>query len=704
MEGSPATEEGSSVSGLEILAAVDSAPTPDASVGGRKRARDYEQGTTGGASSRDVVIVEPEAVILDIVAAAAAADATAAEGARKGRNDHWGEIEKGVCAVTIEGKNKDVDISWVERSVDHVNSSTGDAIDYKTIYASSGRYKCKYCDLKHSAYRVGDTWQQVWKHGMSVAHVNAEKARKAMPAATSSIGATLSKMKQAEEASGGLDYEATIKDAQGVLALHLSRFMPKTNVATVVEDLRVLGVVENLMKLKGTVVASGGTTAAAMKRGTAQHKAAIATLLKAKSFVLQTDVAFLDGPEGRRGVLGIIAGCSAIGKPILLGVSSDFSLDIEEDFDDGEEPSSNNSSSSSSSAASKAVPEYMKIAAFVKKLFAEYGLDFNSQVSCLVGDGHVFNDALANELKVPRLYCIPHAMALVFKGITKHFQLFTTSTLTLSSVLKAGGGSARDAVIRDMCGGSARPFYVVSTRWGQLFASGTKQLERPRNEDGDVCGPPLLETIRMALRDSAFVAGKSDDGKVIDKKKTPVKSALASLRSAFEVDITTAVRKYHLEIEHLIVQKLAKTCDEIITLASADPERINLQQIVTKMEEYEKRLRIYSEESGPRHIFEKIFGSDANGGCHHKDFTSAEQEAIVDLYAPKIRAAAADALAIYEKYKKGTKKVPGIVKSLEHRLMYDQNCDPRPLHTDLRDYKEFFGSLPEHDTELLESK
>ena len=76
----------------------------------------------------------------------------------------------------------------------------------------------------------------------------------------------------------------------------------------------------------------------------------------------------------------------------------------------------------------------------------------------------------------------------------------------------------------------------------------------------------------------------------------------------------------------------------------------------------------------------------------------------MDMYAPKIRAAAADVFAIYEKYKKGTKKVPGIVKSLEHRLMYDQNCDPRPLHTDLRDYKEFFGSLPEHDTELLESK
>ena len=81
----------------------------------------------------------------------------------------------------------------------------------------------------------------------------------------------------------------------------------------------------------------------------------------------------------------------------------------------------------------------------------------------------------------------------------------------------------------------------------------------------------------------------------------------------------------------------------------------------------------------------------------------------MDIYAPKIRAAAADVFAIYEKYKKGTKKVPGIVKSLEHRLMYDQNCDPRPLPTDLRDYKrrsykEFFGSLPEHDTELLESE
>ena len=206
----------------------------------------------------------------------------------------------------------------------------------------------------------------------------------------------------------------------------------------------------------------------------------------------------------------------------------------------------------------------------------------------------------------------------------------------------------------------------------------------------------------MALRDSAFVAGKSDEGKVIDKKKTPVKSALASLRSAFEVDCITSVRKYHLEIEHLIVQKLAKTCDEIITLASADPEHINLQELVAKMEEYEKRLRLYSEESGPRHIFEKIFGTDANGGCHHKEFTPAEQQAIVDLYAPKIRAAAADALAIYDKYKKGTKAVPGILKSLEHRLMYDQRCDPRPLPTDLCEYKEFFGCLPSDDTALLE--
>ena len=30
MEGSPATKEGSSVSGLEVFAAVDAAPTPDA--------------------------------------------------------------------------------------------------------------------------------------------------------------------------------------------------------------------------------------------------------------------------------------------------------------------------------------------------------------------------------------------------------------------------------------------------------------------------------------------------------------------------------------------------------------------------------------------------------------------------------------------------------------------------------------------------
>ena len=176
-----------------------------------------------------------------------------------------------------------------------------------------------------------------------------------------------------------------------------------------------------------------------------------------------------------------------------------------------------------------------------------------------------------------------------------------------------------------------------------------------------------------------------------------MKTALKTLRDAFEADTATSSKKHTLELEQLIVQKLGKSCSEIITMASADPENINFPALVAKIDKYEEELELYATESGYKHLMTKIFSKDAKNGCHHMEFSASEQTAFGEKYKGIIKSAATDALKVIKKYRD-----LGMIKKLRYRLLYDQRVEPLPLPVSIDSYQDFLGCLPETNTAWLE--
>ena len=157
--------------------------------------------------------------------------------------------------------------------------------------------------------------------------------------------------------------------------------------------------------------------------------------------------------SGRAKALAHMYGSAAVGKPLLMGCI----MDLRDYLEDGEDAAG--------------VKPSVRAARAIRADYEKKGLDINKVATCIVGDNAAFIDAVAAELGLPRLRCIPHCLALVYAVLSAPFKRFVTATAGLAALRHAGGGTARDDALRE-AGIEPRHLNCKGTRWGQVLAVG----------------------------------------------------------------------------------------------------------------------------------------------------------------------------------------------------------------------------------------
>ena len=606
------------------------------------------------------------------------------------------EHAKELCAEIDAGNvGKDHPLAWIRMSGGNHERA------WYITQLIAGRGYCKCCSKNDGDCLSADKWSNLLIHAKAESHKRAWAVFDFSESkSTLTSPSMLEKMSQ-KSLEDAMTYATAPKDARDALCFRLLRYVSKTNIPLLLNDPHIVDMIGHLKKkYPNLLVAEGGVMDRCATGGLALQKKLIRDVLKKESMALLNDIAFHDGPEGRTGVVALIAATSAHEAPILLGIFYDVNIDEGDDDPLDEDPPSSSNSSSSSSASSssasavKIEKEYQKVAKAIKAKLAEYEIDLNTQVTALVGDGHTFNDGLAKELGITRLWCIPHVLALAFKAFIKHFPLFKDCTLGLSSVLRAGGGGSRDAVLRS-AGIKPRDLYCLSTRWLQMYGSMKCQLSiMETSPAGEPKGGYVFDVIRECLADGAFTSGKADEGKIIDKNKTPLKSMLANIKTHFEVGTPSHKRKHYLEIEYRLVEEITKEMNLILGLASADANTVDIS-IIDRLEAYQKKLEILQKEGMASVVWSILFSKEPDNRNSMSVKLEAVEQAIKSKYNPIIRQACADAHEVLMKY------LPKAVSKLKYRLMYDPAREPIaiPVMTEGTDFDApaFFGCLPDAD-------
>ncbi len=325
-------------------------------------------------------------------------------------------------------------------------------------------------------------------------------------------------------------------------------------------------------------------------------------------------------------------------------------------------------------------------AELVKRECAEIGVDIDTQVTCAVGDNASFVDAVARKLGLPRGRCGPHSFVLIFTALTKRFNLFTVATLSLSSVLRAGGGTRREAALRD-AGIAPTQLRCVETRWNQLKDVADRLIDR-----GPLPQPAgyqsLFERVRGVMKDNdcflpsrpkgaagaaaaAAAAAAADDDDDDDNdgvvrqggQKLLVKTLLRRVRDAYEVDVPQAQRTYQAEVECWIVHELAPELGRFIRMGSSDPSNFPVN-IFDELGAWRKHLVNCATPGLQSVLMDRVYERSSFF------FSPQERAALLDKYKGPIKAAAEDAIRVYDKY------IPELQAFVRHRLLFEPSRQP----------------------------
>ena len=450
----------------------------------------------------------------------------------------------------------------------------------------------------------------------------------------------------------------------------------------------------------GSLLTQGGSMARAHKDAVGLHEAEITQLLKGEFVSLVVDEATLHLGGASRPMCLI---ATRRGKPIMLDLLFDC-------------------------------PSAKQAAAAIRKSLAKYKVDIATQVVCIVGDNANINDAIARELELPRLRCLPHALHLVIKKIVAPFKHYLTVMRTLSGVLSAVGALYRKDALRKAGVEPAR-LHAVPTRWNQLQAVG-KYL---REESGQYTRYGIFELVRqVVITDQSFTIGKQADAVSLEEEDeeevtleesaaataaagagaraapasssaaaaavdelprpqhriAPLKQALRQLVSTFEPEAGAdgRGRKYLAPFEIALVEQIAEGMPELITAASADSRHLQ-PSMFTMLAALRERLEgVVAEPLGVKIIVTKAY---ADGMA---DYTKKEKKEFDRLYEAAVLQSAEGALAQFTRF------VQPALDSLAFRRKFDPALQPTkwtipPTALDDDDTfamatQAFFGMLP----------
>ncbi len=145
-----------------------------------------------------------------------------------------------------------------------------------------------------------------------------------------------------------------------------------------------------------------------------------------------------------------------------------------------------------------------KAATAIRASLRKFKISLTRNVVSIIGDNANINDAIARELCLPRLRCVPHAIHLVFKQIMAPFKHYLTVTRTLSGVLSAGGALYRKQALK-AAAVEPRRLQAVTTRWNQLQEVGRYLKE----EAGKFKSFGVYDVVRKVIsKDVSFKKGK----------------------------------------------------------------------------------------------------------------------------------------------------------------------------------------------------
>lgn len=489
-------------------------------------------------------------------------------------------------------------------------------------------------------------------------------------------------------------YLSPMMDLRASVVLNASRYAPRTNIQQIYAS-KILDIAVAVTKAQGDSAFSQGNVQRDMKHGGEMLREEIRATVKGTVGALVIDEANTKF-GGHSKAFGIVYASPHITKPVLLKIvlhmSKDYAFD--DDGPDGVKPS-------------------VHAVRAIKATLEEMHIDLGTQVTAIIADNAIFNDAIAKLLGVERLRCVSHALALAYAKLTEPFTRFRDASLGLSAFLSAGGGTIRRDVLRK--GGiNVDVLHCVSTRWGQVLETGTALLEQ--TPEGSI----VFEKIRniMIAQPDAFKIGKSSDddndgagahagagagagaapaandgvdpdvvvAALADQRlKLPLKKLGSRIMSIYEVNTENSRRRFLTEFELRLVKHLASDLQKVITLSEA-----NTDNLVADYPERVMRLRTVLEDASLPGV-QGMLVDEVLKSCTFQ-LSVNERKLLIEDYAPKIVLSTKNALFKFDEY------IPDALEKLKFRMFYEPKRPPlaMPLpkrgQYDAGDMADFLGA------------
>ena len=454
----------------------------------------------------------------------------------------------------------------------------------KALFDQQRKLHCLWCErrLKKVTEIDGKKFSNVSQHMKTQQHKDANPDRLVAPRGGPSILATLT--------GGATSFrpkhtDQSLTSLRSVLALSAGCYAPKSNLPEILGGKSNIFHAATLLNSRGFGLTSG-TVAASTTQGMSKLLAEIASRIKGRPASIGVDEASHHSGGGGRPNVCVLSTASAVFAIDLIYIEPEENPD----------------------AVQPLKPSQI-VANQLRGSLEAVGFDIATQATCLVGDGASFNDALAKELGIPRLFCGPHALALIFKALTSRFRFFSVLTSGLSACLGAGGGTNRKEAFRK-AGLSPEHFHCVVTRWGQTHRVAQKLLEdgvfekvrKIVSEDPSFQLPKQKRAsagkqgAAAAAAVAAAEAGEEDAEPeelvtvTPDMKRQPVTSVLRHLRDALEVSLPQPQRRNEGLAQLYIVSALAGDLTEIITRFSASAREIDIVEAVDSLNAWKRTL------------------------------------------------------------------------------------------------------------------
>ena len=269
---------------------------------------------------------------------------------------------------------------------------------------------------------------------------------------------------------------------------------------------------------------------------------------------------------------------------------------------------------------------FVRAAADVREAATTFGINIVYQCAALSGDNVEFNTRLAEALSIARAKCLPHALSLIAKDVTKALTEIKPLVIQASSVIWAGGTSRRAAELKQL-GLDPRKMYVYLNRFVSIVDPAAYRLANfGKVADWHKSGATLP------------TADDDDDVTGDDGDDEPSRTAAV---------VKDAYSKKHAPVVLGIVEVLLGGLPKLTAQLSAEHDHVPPDAL-----ERLRLLRVHFESAAtPQGATLVVNQATAKAGeVLAITYTQAEKNSFVTKLQPQVKEAAAAAVAKFDKH------------------------------------------------------